>query len=350
MDESLWERSRRMRLDVDLRWGRPQVEVSVSVQIPGDLAAGADGDLSQRLAVELRLAADRFFDEERRRRDEARAETAEDAARALERTEAEQMLKVKLAEIRAEATAKAARETAARVEAGERRLAEAKARATRPPADSGAALAQAIWDAFRRGDPFALQNMFIPITPGDLLRLWRDEAFLVALSAALEAGDDPAAATRQLIAAHLAPTEQAPPVRHWGLVPELPPATLNLPALDLADDGPDAQTEVPGDAERRRQAHIARLRDEAEAIAAAAGERGAALCRAISEKVGAALLVGRRVNVVELGRAEAALLGVEAARGTNWYLDDGQAVGLTLRPADADSALSVYYDPDIATD
>lgn len=244
---------------------RSSVAVSVSVQIPGDLAMTADGDFSHRLAAGLRLAADRFFDEERGHRAEA--------------------------------------------------------------AEQG----RAIWEAFQQGDPFALGALGVPITPGDLLRIWRDEAFLVALSAALEAGrEPPGAAARRLVAAHLAPTEQAPPVRSWG--------TLSLRAFDLApgpaiDEAPrsDAPTRTPAEAE-------------------AEVERSAALCGVISEKIAAALLAGRRVNVVELGRAEAALLGVEAARGTNWLLDDGHTVGLTLRPADADSALSVYFDPDIPTD
>lgn len=73
----------------------------------------------------------------------------------------------------------------------------------------------------------------------------------------------------------------------------------------------------------------------------------------ISEKVGAALLAGRRVNVVELGRAESALLwperGEPTEAATNWLLD-GHSIALTLRPVDRDSTISAYFDPAVPAD
>lgn len=362
--------------------GGSTVTVTCVVTVPGDLVAAADSDFGQRLATELRATADLFFDEERRRRekpspleafadelgevvdddDDMRAlnlrrqlpglDLSPDLAHALDqalgRFAAALGRLVDLHRQLGEDTASAAPTVAPYLstdhEALERSRAQLRQMAERA-AEGGARAAEAkdqgrvIWEAFRRGDPFALQNMFIPITPGDLLRLWRDEAFLVALSAALEAGDDPAAATRQLIAEHLAPTEQAPPTRHWGLPFSESPAA-NLRALDLAirpivvtelapdapTEAPDAPTEAPGDAER-------------------------ALLEAIQDRVAAALLSGRRVNVVELGRREraAAPLAEDSTLTLTIAADEagvGRQVTLRVRLVEAESAISVYYDPD----
>lgn len=69
-----------------------------------------------------------------------------------------------------------------------------------------------------------------------------------------------------------------------------------------------------------------------------------ALDAAIRERVEAAIGAGRRVNVLEVGIVEADLLGRPA---TYSLAMEERGVGLVVRAVDQESALSVYYDPEV---
>lgn len=68
----------------------------------------------------------------------------------------------------------------------------------------------------------------------------------------------------------------------------------------------------------------------------------AALIGEISARVEAAYQSGRRVNVVELGRRERAILHWDGMLVT---VGEGEEITLHLRPVEAAQALSVLYDP-----
>lgn len=69
----------------------------------------------------------------------------------------------------------------------------------------------------------------------------------------------------------------------------------------------------------------------------------AVLIGEISARVEAAHASGRRVNVVELGRRERAILRYDGIRVA--VDEEGTEIALQLRPVEAQEALSVFYDP-----
>lgn len=227
--------------------------------------------------------------------------------------------------------------------------------------------AAAIWEAFGRpGTVQLLDNAGVSVTAATLDQVARMPGFFPFLRDALASAVDPVAMAQRVVDSYASVNEELVRRSCIHVGPEglrsFSGIIIRTASGDVAyrneltfeSEGVEAkfyQSLPPSDAFSFEDTPPPELVVEPHEQAIAAppppdGDtaRHLSLMQAIDARLEAARASGRRVNVLEVGAVEAALLG--QTTGYNHMLSDGQVVGLVVRRIDRDAALSVYYDPE----